>query len=128
MRIVGVDIPDDKRTEIALTYIFGVGRSRAGKILSAVNIDPNTRAKDLTAEEGTRLKEYIEKNYSIEGDLKRQVRDNIKRKKEIESYEGIRHRKNLPVRGQQTKTNNRTVRGNVRKTAGSGKIGGTAKT
>ncbi len=121
MRIVGVNIPDEKRVEIALTYIFGVGRTRAIEILKATNTDLGKRTRELTADEANRIKEYIEKNIKIEGDLKREVAQNIKHKRETGSYQGLRHIRGLPVRGQQTKTNSRTVRGNVRKTMGSGR-------
>lgn len=121
MRIVGVNIPDEKKVEIALTYILGVGRTRSNEILKATKIDPGKRAKDLTGDETNRIKEYIEKNLKIEGDLKREVAQNIKRKREIGSYQGLRHIRGLPVRGQQTKTNSRTVRGNVRRPMGSGR-------
>lgn len=120
-RIVGVTIPENKRVEIALTYIFGVGRPLAKKILAETKIDPNKKAKDLTAEELNILKEAIEKNHKIEGDLRRQLMVNIKRLKDIGTWRGWRHMKKLPVRGQRTKTNTRTVRGNVRKTMGSGR-------
>ena len=121
MRIAGINIPDNKRVEIALTYIFGVGLTLSQKILVATKIDPNKRAKDLTSDETNKVKEYIEKNFKIEGELKREITQNIKRKKDIGSYQGVRHMRGLPVRGQQTKTNNRTRRGNVRKTMGSGR-------
>ncbi|MBI2465836.1 MAG: 30S ribosomal protein S13 [Candidatus Sungbacteria bacterium] len=121
MRIAGINIPDNKRVEIALTYIFGVGLTLSQKILVATKIDPNKRAKDLTSDEANKVKEYIEKNFKIEGELKREITQNIKRKKDIGSYQGVRHMRGLPVRGQQTKTNNRTRRGNVRKTMGSGR-------
>ncbi|MEK7664684.1 MAG: 30S ribosomal protein S13 [Patescibacteria group bacterium] len=120
-RIAGVNIPENKRIEIALTYIYGVGRSLSKKILEKANIDLNKQAKDLTAQEVNNLKEIIEKNYKIEGDLRRQVMINIKRLKDIGSWRGLRHIKGLPTRGQRTKTNTRTVRGNVRKTIGSGR-------
>ncbi len=121
MRIAGINIPDSKRIEIALTYIFGVGLTLSKNILSATKIDPNKRAKDLNPDEANRIKEYMEKNFKIEGELRREITQNIKRKKEIGCYQGIRHMRGLPVRGQQTKTNNRTRRGNVRKTMGSGR-------
>jgi small subunit ribosomal protein S13 len=121
MRLVGINIPDNKRIEIALTYIFGIGRFSANQILKGAKIDFNKRAKDLTSEEVSRLKELIEKSYKIEGELRQTIKQNINRLKEIQSYRGIRHLKKLPVRGQRTKTNSRTVRGNVRKTVGSGK-------
>ena len=120
-RIAGVSIPDNKRMEIAITYIYGIGRPLAHKILKAAKVDMNKLAKDLTPQEVNDLKEYIEKNYKIEGDLRRQTMVNVKRLKDIGTWRGMRHAKHLPVRGQRTKTNNRTVRGNVRKTMGSGR-------
>lgn len=121
MRIVGINIPDQKRIEIALTYIYGVGSSASKRIVHATKINPAKRAKDLTAEETRRIQDYLEKNHKVEGELRQIVKQNIQRLKEIKSYRGIRHTKRLPVRGQRTKTNSRTVRGNVRKTAGSGR-------
>lgn len=121
MRLIGINIPDNKRIEIALTYIYGIGRSLANKILHSANIDLNKKAKDLTADEINRIKEIIEKNYKIEGELRQLVKQNINRLKEIQCYRGIRHLKRLPTRGQRTKTNSRTIRGNVRRTVGSGK-------
>lgn len=121
MRLVGINIPDNKRIEIALTYIYGIGHSLANQILKSAKIDLDKRAKNLTSEEVNRLKEIIEKSYKIEGELRQVVKQNITRLKEIHSYRGIRHLKRLPARGQRTKTNSRTVRGNVRKTVGSGK-------
>lgn len=121
MRIVGINIPDSKRAEVALTYIFGVGLTLSKQILKATKISPDKRAKDLTPDEANKIKEFIEKNFKIEGELRREITQNIKRKKEIGSYQGIRHIKGLPVRGQQTKTNSRTRRGNTRKTMGSGR-------
>ncbi len=120
-RIVGINIPDNKHIEIALTYIYGIGRSLAPKILKSAGVNSDKRAKDLTPEETNRLKEVIEKNYKIEGELRQIIKTNIVRLKDIQSYRGTRHTKRLPVRGQRTKTNSRTIRGNVRKTAGSGK-------
>jgi len=120
-RISGVNIPANKKIKIALTRIYGVGNSLAEKVLKQTNIDPSLKASDLNIEQINRLKEVIDKNYKIEGSLKREIMSNIKRLKEIGSWKGHRHIKNLPVRGQRTKTNNRTVRGNVRKTVGSGK-------
>ena len=120
-RIAGVSIPDNKRIAIAITYIYGVGDSLSKKILAETKVDPNKKAKDLTADEVNALREYIEKTYKIEGDLRRQVMVNIKRLKDIGTWRGARHTKKLPVRGQRTKTNTRTVRGNVRKTMGSGR-------
>jgi len=120
-RIAGINLPNDKRVEIGLTYIFGIGRSLADQILKTVKIDPNSRVRDLTEQQVNELREFIEKNHKVEGELKREVLMNIKRLKEIDSYRGSRHSKNLPVRGQRTKTNTRTVRGNVRRTMGSGR-------
>lgn len=121
MRLIGINIPDDKRMEAALTYIYGIGPSTALKILNIAKVDLNKRAKDLTSEEVGRLKEVVEKNYKIEGELRQVVKQNIVRLKEIQSYRGSRHARRLPVRGQRTRTNSRTIRGNVRKTVGSGK-------
>ena len=120
-RIAGINIPDNKRIEIALTYIYGIGRPLAGAILNDIKISPHKKAKDLTTEEIGALKDIIEKKYKIEGDLRRQVMVNIKRLKDIGTWRGSRHVKKLPVRGQRTKTNTRTVRGNVRRTMGSGR-------
>ena len=120
-RIAGVNIPENKRIEIALTYIYGIGNSLSKKILKELKVDINKKASDLTPKEVNDLKDYIEKNYKIEGDLRRQIMINIKRLKDIGTWRGHRHIKGLPVRGQRTKTNNRTVRGNVRKTMGSGR-------
>lgn len=120
-RIAGVNIPDNKRIEVALTYIYGVGRPLSNKILKQLKIDINKKASALTPEELNALKDFIEKNYKIEGDLRRQIMMNVKRLKDIGAWRGLRHIKGLPVRGQRTKTNNRTVRGNVRKTMGSGR-------
>jgi len=121
LRIAGVNLPNDKRIEIALTYIHGIGRSLAKTILLMVEIDPNTKVKDLPEQEANVLREVVEKKHSVEGDLRREVQGNIKRLKEIGSYRGLRHAKHLPARGQRTKTNSRTVRGNKRVTMGSGK-------
>jgi small subunit ribosomal protein S13 len=120
-RIAGVNIPENKRIEVSLTYIYGVGISLSKKILEQLKIDINKKASDLTPKEVNDLKDFIEKNYKIEGDLRRQVMLNVKRLKDIGAWRGLRHIKGLPVRGQRTKTNNRTVRGNVRKTMGSGR-------
>ena len=120
-RIAGVNIPDKKRVEVALTYIFGIGRTLSDKILKDAKIDINKRAKDLTSEEVNRVRDIVEKQYKVEGDLRREISLNIKRLKDITSYRGVRHSRHLPVRGQRTKTNTRTVRGNVRKTVGSGR-------
>lgn len=121
MRIAGINIPDNKKVEYALPYIYGVGPTLSRKVLEATKIDPNKRAKDLTQDEVSKIKEYLEKNHKIEGELRTQVRQNIIMLKEMGAYRGNRHARRLPVRGQRTKTNSRTVRGNVRKTAGSGK-------
>ena len=121
VRIAGVTIPNEKRVEIALTYIYGIGRETATKILASAKVSPDTRVKDLGEEEANRLRVLIEKDMKVEGDLRRDVSANIKRLRDINSYRGSRHTKRLPVRGQRTKTNNRTVRGNVRRTATSGK-------
>ena len=110
-RIAGVDIPNNKRIEIALTYIYGIGKKSAGDILAKTGINPDTRAKDLTESEIAKLRDEIELNYQVEGDLRREVALNIKRMIEINCYRGIRHRKGLPVRGQRTKTNARTRKG-----------------
>ncbi|MBA3679070.1 30S ribosomal protein S13 [Candidatus Saccharibacteria bacterium] len=126
-RIAGTNIPNEKRVEIALTYIYGVGLTTSQKMLTAVKIDPNTRAKDLTDEDLSKLREYIDKNLKVEADLARIVSGNIKRLKEIKSYRGLRHAASLPVRGQRTKTNARTKRGN-RVTVGSGRKKAAAKT
>lgn len=120
-RIAGVNLPLDKRIEIGLTYIFGIGQSLARKILAQAQINPDIRAAKLSEEEVNRLREIVEKNLKTEGELKREILLNIKRLKEIGCYRGLRHVKNLPVRGQRTKTNSRTVRGNVRRTMSSGK-------
>lgn len=120
-RIAGITIPDNKRIDIALSYIYGVGLSSSKKILAQVNVNPATRAKDLTADEVNKLKEFIEKNYKIEGELKREIMMNIKRLKDIAAWRGLRHIKGLTVRGQKTRKNTRTIRGNVRKTVGSGR-------
>ena len=121
IRIMGVTIPQDKRIEAALTYIYGIGRATAHKILVDLKIDPNTRTKDLSSNDENKLREYINKNFKVEGDLKREVLGNIKRLKEIKTYRGSRHEKRLPSRGQRTKTNSRTGRGNIRITLGSGR-------
>ena len=120
-RIVGVNIPPKKRIETSLTYIFGIGASLSRRILAQAKVDPNKKADKLTADEINKLKDIIEKNFKTEGFLKRDIMSNVKRLKEIGSWKGYRHIKRLPVRGQRTKTNNRTVRGNVRKTVGSGR-------
>ena len=120
MRILGITIPEEKRLEIGLTCLYGIGVSSARKILDKVNIDRGKKAKDLTLDEENSIRSVVEK-ILIEGNLKREIAANIKRLKDIKSYRGVRHFKRLPVRGQRTKTNSRTVRGNVRKTMASGK-------
>ncbi|MBU2265226.1 30S ribosomal protein S13 [Patescibacteria group bacterium] len=127
-RIAGVNIPDNKRIEISLTYIYGIGRTLSNKILAQAKVDPNIRAQKLTAEEINRLRDIIEKSLRVEGELRREKMMNIKRLKDVGSYRGSRHVKGLPVRGQRTKTNTRTVRGNVRKTMGSGRKTSSEKT
>lgn len=121
VRIAGVTIPDNKRIEIALTYIYGIGRTRALKIVERVGIDRSQRVRELPEAHVNELRTIIEKEFKVEGDLRREVIANIKRLKEIGCYRGLRHTKGLPVRGQRTKTNNRTVRGNKRNIASSGK-------
>jgi small subunit ribosomal protein S13 len=128
LRIAGVNLPDEKRIEIALTYIHGIGRSTSTKILEELKIDKNIRTKALSDSQENELREAVEKRYRVEGELKHQVRMNIKRLKEIGCYRGTRHQRGLPVRGQRTKTNNRTIRGNVRKTMGSGRKSTAEKT
>ena len=120
MRILGITLPENKRMEIALTVVYGIGRPRALSILKAVNVDPGTRSKDLTVDQENAIRKIIE-GFKIEGDLRREVGSNIKRLKDIKTYRGMRHARHLPARGQRTKTNSRTVRGNVRKTMGSGR-------
>ena len=120
MRILGITVPNEKRLEIGLTCLYGIGVSSARKILNQVSIDPGKKAKDLSLDEENSIRAIVEK-ILIEGNLKREISANIKRLKDIKSYRGVRHMKRLPVRGQRTKTNSRTVRGNVRKTMASGK-------
>jgi small subunit ribosomal protein S13 len=122
-RLVGVDLPREKRVEVALTYIFGVGRTSASKALAATGVNPDTRVKDLGDGELVSLRDWIEDNLKVEGDLRREVQSDIRRKVEIGSYEGIRHRRGLPVRGQRTKTNARTRKGPKRTVAGKKKAG-----
>ena len=121
MRISGVNIPDEKKTHIALTYVYGIGRVSAMRILKETNINKEKKAKELTGEEVSKIQNILEKKYKIEGELRQTRKNAIQRLKNIKSYRGKRHERGLPVRGQRTKTNSRTVRGNVRKTAGSGK-------
>ena len=117
-RLVGVDLPREKRMEVALTYIFGVGRTRATETLAATGVDPGKRVRDLTDEEIVQLRDYIEANFKVEGDLRREVAADIRRKVEIGCYQGIRHRRGLPVRGQRTRTNARTRKGPKKTMAG----------
>jgi small subunit ribosomal protein S13 len=121
-RIAGVDLPRDKRVEVALTYIYGIGRSLARATLAATGVSPDTRVRDLSDDEVVRLRDWIESHYRIEGDLRREVSQNIKRKIEIGCYQGIRHRRGLPVRGQRTHTNARTRKGPRKTVAGSKKV------
>ncbi len=121
-RISGVDLPRDKRLEIGLTYIFGIGLTRAQKICADTGVDPDTRIRQLTDDEVTRIRRHIEANFEVEGDLRREIQQNIKRKVEIGSYQGIRHRRGLPVRGQRTHTNARTRKGRRMAIAGKKKV------
>ena len=126
-RIEGVDLPRNKRTEVGLTYLFGVGPTRARKILAATKVNPDTRIKDLTEAEVTAIREFVQKNYKLEGDLRREQQMNIKRLIEIGSYRGLRHRRNLPVNGQRTRTNSRTRKGTKKTVAGRGRRRGGKK-
>lgn len=120
MRLLGITIPEEKRIDIGLTVLFGIGRSRAAAILKEAKIDGASRPKDISIEEENRIRAIVEK-LTLEGDLKREVAGNVKRLKDIKAYRGVRHQRGLPVRGQRTKTNSRTRRGNVRKTMGTGR-------
>jgi small subunit ribosomal protein S13 len=126
-RIEGVDLPRNKRVEVGLRYLFGVGPTRAAKILAATRVSPDTRIKDLTEAEVTAIREFVSKNFKVEGDLRREQQMNIKRLIEIGSYRGLRHRRNLPVRGQRTKTNSRTRKGTKKTVAGRGRRRGGKK-
>ena len=126
-RIEGVDLPRNKRIEIGLSYIFGIGPTRAHQILAATAVSPDIRVKDLTEAQTALLREYIGKNYKVEGDLRREVQMNIKRLIEIGCYRGLRHRRNLPTRGQRTRTNSRTAKGPKKTVAGRGRRRGSAK-
>jgi small subunit ribosomal protein S13 len=126
-RIEGVDLPRNKRVEVGLTYIYGIGLPRAHKILAETRVSPDTRIKDLTDAEVTLLRDYIGQNYKVEGDLRREVQLNIKRLIEIGSYRGLRHRRNLPARGQRTRTNSRTRKGPKKTVAGRGRRRGAKK-
>jgi len=121
MRIAGINIPDEKRIEVALTYIYGIGLTTSRKILKEAEMDPSTRAKDISPTDVNKIKEVIDKSYEIEGELRQVIKTNIARLKDIQSFRGSRHMKHLPARGQRPKTNSRTVRGKNRKTATSGK-------
>ena len=126
-RIEGVDLPREKRVEIGLTYLYGVGRTTARRMLVATGVSPETRVRDLTEDEITRLRDYISSNHTVEGDLRREVQMNIKRLVDIGSYRGLRHRRNLPVRGQRTRTNARTRKGPKKTVAGRGRRRGAKK-
>lgn len=121
-RIAGVDIPREKRLEVSLTYIFGIGRTRSQEICSALEIDPDTRVRDLTDDEVARIRNHIEATFKVEGDLRREVQNDIKRKMEIGCWQGLRHRRGLPVRGQRTQTNARTRKGPKKTVAGKKKV------
>lgn len=127
VRIEGVDLPRNKRVEVGLRYLFGVGATRASKVLAATRVNPDTRIKDLTEAEVTAIREFISKNYKVEGDLRRGQQMNIKRLIEIGSYRGLRHRRNLPVHGQRTRTNSRTRKGTKKTVAGRGRRRGGKK-
>ena len=122
-RLAGVDLPREKRMEIALTYIYGIGRTRSKQILTATGVSPDLRARDLSDDDVARLRDFIENTYQVEGDLRREVQANIRRKVEIGCYEGLRHRRGLPVHGQRTKTNARTRKGPKKTVAGKKKAG-----
>ena len=122
-RLAGVDLPREKRMEIALTYIFGIGKTRSRQILAATGVSPDLRARDLSDEDVVRLRDFIENNFQIEGDLRREIQANIRRKVEIGCYQGLRHRRGLPVHGQRTKTNARTRKGPKKTVAGKKKAG-----
>jgi small subunit ribosomal protein S13 len=126
-RIEGIDLPRNKRVEIALTYIYGIGSTRARNILAATNVNPDIRVRDLTENDANILREFIAKNYTVEGDLRRSIQMNIKRLVEIGCYRGLRHRRNLPVRGQRTRTNSRTRKGPKKTVAGRGRRRGATK-
>jgi len=126
-RIAGVDLPKNKRIEVGLTYIYGIGFTRSRRILEETGIDPDVRVKDLTEEEASRLRALIDRDYKVEGDLRREVSQNIKRLQEIGCYRGTRHRRNLPVRGQRTRTNARTKRGPRKTVPGRGRTKGAKK-
>ena len=122
-RLAGVDLPREKRMEIALTYIYGIGRTRSKEMLAATGVNPDLRSKDLGEEDLIKLRDYMDENFQVEGDLRREVQADIRRKMEIGCYQGLRHRRNLPVRGQRTKTNARTRKGPKKTVAGKKKAG-----
>ncbi len=128
IRIAGVNIPDEKCIQISLTYVYGIGPSTSQKILAELDIDPTTRTKDISEKDANRLREVIEKQHKVEGELRHERKMNVRRLKEVGCYRGVRHQRGLPVRGQRTKTNNRTVRGNKRVTMGSGRAAAASKT
>lgn len=128
IRIAGVNIPDEKCIDISLTYVFGIGIATSRKILAELGIDPTTRTKDISEADSNKLRDVIENQYSVEGELRHERKMNVRRLKEINCYRGTRHQRGLPVRGQRTKTNNRTVRGNKRVTMGSGRAAAASKT
>ncbi len=128
IRIAGVNIPDEKCIDISLTYIYGIGLTTSQKILADLGIDPTTRTKDITEKDANRLRDVIEKEFKVEGELRHERKMNVRRLKEVGCYRGTRHQRGLPVRGQRTKTNNRTVRGNKRVTMGSGRAAAASKT
>jgi len=128
LRISGVTLPDKKRAVIALTYIYGVGKSLSTKALEETKISPDTKVKDMNPDEEKRLRDYIEANLRVEGELRRDISMNVKHHRDVGTYRGQRHSRRLPVRGQRTRTNSRTVRGNVRRTAGSGRKSTSEKT
>jgi small subunit ribosomal protein S13 len=128
IRISGINLPDEKRIDVGLTQVYGIGLSTSNKILEGLKIDKNKKVKDLTEAEANKLRTEIEDKYHVEGELKHEIKMNVKRLKEIKCYVGVRHLRHLPVRGQRTKTNSRTVRGNVRRTMGSGRKSASEKT
>ncbi|PID52612.1 MAG: 30S ribosomal protein S13 [Candidatus Moraniibacteriota bacterium] len=128
IRIAGVNIPDEKCIDVSLTYIYGIGISTSKKILEGLGIDPTTRTKDISEKDANKLREVIEKEFKVEGELRHEKNMNVRRLKEVGCYRGTRHHRGLPVRGQRTKTNNRTVRGNKRVTMGSGRAAAASKT
>jgi small subunit ribosomal protein S13 len=128
IRISGINLPDEKRIDVGLTQVYGIGLSTSNKILEGLKIDTNKKVKELTEAEANKLRTEIESKYHVEGELKHEIKMNVKRLKEIKCYIGVRHLRHLPVRGQRTKTNSRTVRGNVRRTMGSGRKSASEKT